>query len=319
MYIINVRAWGLASEVEELVTMITIPDLKGNEGQVLYILGNGFDLCHELPTRYSDFCDWLEHHGERDFVNLMEKIFPLENGVHTRWCNFENALGMCDVDLIYNDFYETPVNILADNAVELAVQNVVDIVSTTTAKIRPLMKEWINSIIIPSDASSQRFLLNKDDWFLNFNYTSTVENLYGIPNEHVCHIHGSVDSYNELITGHDKVLDDSHYFDTIDIVDVAKKKIVSFLNGLKKKQAYHYENCISFFLSLPKITDVVVIGHSLDSTDKYYFNKISSIIAEDARWHFSVYQPIDHHRISRFKKILPFLQNVNVWEFPLNP
>mgnify|MGYP003501408859 CR=1 FL=1 len=42
-----------------------------------------------------------------------------------------------------------------------------------------------------------KLLINpKDDLFLNFNYTKTLENLYGCNN--VCHIHGCIDNGEKL-------------------------------------------------------------------------------------------------------------------------
>ena len=38
---------------------VDLPDFKGQEKNMLYFVGNGFDLFHDLKTRYIDFHDWL--------------------------------------------------------------------------------------------------------------------------------------------------------------------------------------------------------------------------------------------------------------------
>lgn len=35
------------------------PELDAELSSNLYIVGNGFDIMHGLPTRYADFREWL--------------------------------------------------------------------------------------------------------------------------------------------------------------------------------------------------------------------------------------------------------------------
>ena len=57
----------------------------------LYILGNGGDLMHNLPTRYSDFAEFcMRNHAK--LYSDMEKCFPLLN-LDGLWANIETALG----------------------------------------------------------------------------------------------------------------------------------------------------------------------------------------------------------------------------------
>ena len=47
-------------------------------------------------------------------------------------------------------------------------------------------------------------LIIQDSIFINFNYTKTLENLYGINQSNILHIHGCIDKYEDLILGHGK-------------------------------------------------------------------------------------------------------------------
>ena len=54
------------------------------------------------------------------------------------------------------------------------------------------LQEWAMQIEIGKPAIHKWFLkkIQPDDLFLNFNYTKTLEALYGLPAKSVCHIHG---------------------------------------------------------------------------------------------------------------------------------
>lgn len=58
--------------------------------------------------------------------------------------------------------------------------------------VKKLFAEWVESIDIKVVSAKSRFstLLKSDDIFLTFNYTETLEDLYEVNKESVCHIHG---------------------------------------------------------------------------------------------------------------------------------
>lgn len=68
--------------------------MKGKKVK-LFILGNGLDLNHKLPTNYHpDFYDAAQRKGAIDFFR---KCFDVEN--IDLWNNFEKSLSECDFDL----------------------------------------------------------------------------------------------------------------------------------------------------------------------------------------------------------------------------
>ena len=85
----------------------------------LFILGNGFDKAHGLPTGYDDFRDYLELHNP-GFLIEFEKIhnyYPVEeerlspvaleerkNSIkETLWQNFELNLSKFDMETILDE------------------------------------------------------------------------------------------------------------------------------------------------------------------------------------------------------------------------
>ena len=67
----------------------------------LYIIGNGFDLKHKIPSRYSDFALYIANHD----ITLYEQIERCLKNLNTNglWSNFEAALGTQDYDELQKD------------------------------------------------------------------------------------------------------------------------------------------------------------------------------------------------------------------------
>ena len=55
---------------------------------VLYILGNGFDIEHELNCQYRHFKKYLEANDNNATLSTLISTFPLDY----EWNNFESAL-----------------------------------------------------------------------------------------------------------------------------------------------------------------------------------------------------------------------------------
>ena len=66
----------------------------------LYIIGNGFDIKHGLPSRYSDFAMYCE----QNFGDLYERINKLFTKISkdkdSLWSNFKHALGLPDESVL---------------------------------------------------------------------------------------------------------------------------------------------------------------------------------------------------------------------------
>ena len=59
----------------------------------LYIIGNGFDMHHDLPSGYWDFHKWLKEKN----AELVEQIDDLYDYSDNLWGNFEVELGNLDM------------------------------------------------------------------------------------------------------------------------------------------------------------------------------------------------------------------------------
>lgn len=86
------------------------------DSNLLYIVGNGFDLNHGMTTKCSNFRQWLVVDGRFDVIQELQKAFLTQkDGCYLLWSDFERALGEYDIDVVLNwnweDLYLTEYSI----------------------------------------------------------------------------------------------------------------------------------------------------------------------------------------------------------------
>lgn len=271
----------------------------------LFIFGNGFDIAHrtdnQLKTKYSDFRKWLiskcnnfikdkyydfelpayetnyrrlESYDESEFAEFFVRLIDEACEEDVDWNTFEDALGSLDWSLVLQNvedvydadgdlnYYKSETNhsILAQNCGE------------SNHILKDFFKEWI--LDINSDFSEvkrkqifEMLNFSSNDKFLVFNYTSTLEKLYGIQN--VFHIHGDASKYQELIVGHGY-----EYYEEINndpLNDEAYQVFEAIFNHYKKDTHTILDKNRSFFDSLSDIDALYIYGFSFGNVDDYYF------------------------------------------------
>ena len=265
---------------------IEFPDLKNQEKRTLYIIGNGFDLFHGIDSKYEDFYYWLNSNRHKDFVRDFQNIFPkLNTNPDFLWSNFEEAMGDYDLDELYQKYYVEPKDELDHIWAPDEWKKTSERINSTCKHLRPLMKEWAKHIKI-EDALPE-LELSKESWYLTFNYTTVLEDVYNIPSNHICHIHGHVNSNEDIIVGHDKnVYVDNIYADNFED-EQSKREIAKVMNEFVKHKDKQVKNNNLFFESIKDISHVVVLGHSLSKIDLLYFFRVLDHIQPKSNWHIS--------------------------------
>ncbi len=282
----------------------------------LYVIGNGFDLAHGVPSSYSKFRDWL---GRRSVLREMLETYIRNDAL---WWNLEEALADLDLDTPSMAIPEMldafgaydPDAQMADYyaAIDMAM-NPVD---TITNELPKKFRKWIESLSVDSSVKPLSGLVKPGAKYLNFNYTEFAETLYGAKG--VCYIHGSRKNRKaKLILGHS-------YKKYVPDVSV---KMPRFKDGFKRGMvnaafddamvhAGWYDQATtknsrqiikeheSFFDGLSDIDAVIVIGHSLSEVDMEYFEKICSEIHSDAKWIFSCHDAGGLKAINAFVKAM---------------
>lgn len=262
----------------------------------LYIIGNGFDLWHELPTSYDNFYVFA-----KGLLDEMESYYLFDMTHSGPWSDFENSLGLFEwqhfyeaynhIDVASDSFRPSEVYGLEDELTEQADRHV--------EAIKESFREWIEEI----DVSTVRQKLNlpKDASYLTFNYTSTLQSVYGIPGDKILHIHGQAGNYGELIFGHGETREEEP---ELDENGDSNRTMFSDAEGAAKYPFYAFQkpvnevlkNNLEFFESLDDILEITVIGHSFNKIDLPYFRKLANK-SNSAKWLVGTYKESDaiHH------------------------
>lgn len=241
----------------------------------LFILGNGFDKAHDIPCTYDDFCTFLKNCTNKelkDFAEKLEYIYRKED----LWKDFEKALGNPNLDTIRRINTLFDLNIFGKNF---------------ASNINQAFKEW--AMKLDNYDRKAIYNLSKEDLYLNFNYTSTLEIQYGI--DDVMHIHGFIgkalfDPNHKFIVGHGENVTK----DSIELVKETKKQTDKIIS-----------NNIEYFNSLKNknINYIKVIGFSYSDIDKNYFRKIMQVLP-NVKWILGYYSQSDKINAEKYKNEL---------------
>jgi hypothetical protein len=244
----------------------------------LFIIGNGFDLWHKLPTSYKDF--YKQHNKHLDQI---EHYFSCGLQEEELWSDFENVLGKFDESILIeeNDFMdfsgdEFPTQQMygLEDAVDNFSRNIInDITDSFT--------EWLRGISL--NKLAQQIVFPDQARYISFNYTSTLQQLYAIPETNVNHIHGSLGQSSNLIFGHTETVvhataeEDTYYTEAINHGRKVLEALQKPVNDIIKS------NLTPWLNKIDNISVITVIGHSLNNIDLPYFSRIVEKFP-DAYW-----------------------------------
>lgn len=277
------------------------PEIHPKAQEVLYIIGNGFDISHGINSRYRDFERWVEAKGNDRLIGMMDVFFSNE---HYLWADVETALGEYREEEIL-DYCKPDEEIDYDHM----MRSVAAIEDGPDWLFKPILDEflenftdWVDSIDISLARKQQH--LDSQSRYLTFNYTETLEMVYGIPDSNILHIHGSrIVAGDSYIMGHNNIKPDDLY-DTLNgelyFEQDTKNKIIGWMNELHKDTSSIIRHKDSFFSSLSGITHIVVLGHSVNKVDWPYFDEVKKSVSPDARWMFHYHSSEDKERIEAY-------------------
>ncbi|PRX20720.1 abortive infection AbiH-like protein [Paraburkholderia sp. BL18I3N2] len=280
--------------------------------RTLYVIGNGFDLWHGIPSSYSCFRDYVRLHG-RDVFDAVESYLPAGEN----WSDLEAAFGEIDVDHVIESlgqfmggYGDDDWSDSGHHDFQYEVERVVERLS---GGLRFLFGEWIRQLPIPTTTTVRRRLhsLDKEAIFLTFNYTKTLREIYGVADANVLHIHGNADlPDSELILGHAwhperrRSLNDRPDIEEIDVrLAEAHDILDDYFSQTFKPSAQIVQAHCDFFALMREVEEVVVLGHSLSDVDEPYFEAMLAVPAlRRARWTLACREDAEEksRRIHRF-------------------
>lgn len=282
----------------------------------LYVIGNGFDLAHGLPTSYQDFHSFLELTPNGiNFIESLEQFYL--SSPSNLWSDFEENLGLLSANDILEEMvqrrYEFNENFDYDSTDDSHIINFLrDEYFTELLKFDEYLHRWIVSIDDISVKHIKYELKGNDGIFITFNYTKTLEKVYSIEKKLIHHIHGSVDNspvmghgkeylkyFNEVEQNSDFLLEEfKHKMESIFemFYKDRKKDVSSFLKEMKK-------HMITF---TSEIDEIVILGHSLGKIDWPYFEYLQKEYPKSV-WSIGYYDTEDLKR----KKISVYEMGIN--------
>lgn len=286
----------------------------------LIVIGNGFDIVHHLPTKYSNFMNYLWSTDKAFYEQLTRYI--CEDDL---WNDFETALGELDdgevkemsqaVYLHYNEFQDDYRQVM-QKELEFSF------------KISEQLHKWIDSIDTGGRPILTSYILNNNNIFLNFNYTDTLEKVYGISEKNIVYIHGKASRDEELVLGHHntyayagkepvcltfKEMDEWFEFQMNKGIEEKEYdfQVEKYYNVTYKDTDGNIARHISFFESMRDISKIYILGHSLSETDFAYFIKIHSIVPAECIWNITYYSKRDKRNIESMARKIG-IKNVNL-------
>lgn len=293
----------------------------------LYIIGNGFDLHHGINSSYKNFQEWI-YENNPDVFEQVDEIYGFCDDEW--WSDFENQLASLDAIRYSSEIAsENRPDLTSDhcdrmwNDAQIEVENQLE---ELYSELRKCFREWIMQLTPPLESKKVNLII-QDSVFVNFNYTKTLENLYGINQHNILHIHGCIDENEDFILGHGKSYEEldslneeklpapPEDLDEYELSQFYEEQANSYelheqlarqaaINGIVS-QRKPVEDLIKknkdFFYSLSDITHIHVYGLSLSEVDIPYLNHILSIV-KYAIWEFSAYNNRNREQISNFCK-----------------
>lgn len=269
----------------------------------LFIIGNGFDLHHGIPSSYTDFADWLADVDLAVF-RAVEEYIPAQidsaGNALNAWSDLENNLANFDTDQIIeygNNFLPSyGADDWSDSGHHDHEYEIERITSLVSEKLHVRFVEWLRTLPIPEASAFPPPVrsIDRSGKFLSFNYTPTLQWLYGVRD--VLHIHGSLlDEASDIVLGHGWEPGDHESWesqvdeDTDTRVAGGYRLIDDYFRGTFKPTEKIIARNWRFFFSLADIEEIFVFGHSLAAVDRPYFERILRGVPQTANWTISYY------------------------------
>lgn len=262
----------------------------------LFIIGNGFDIAHKLKTKYTDFYKYLSKlypnakgeeiiipdcnmapdggydYNDNQIVNFIKCLVNLvEEG--TEWKNLEESVGKLDLSLCLDDVekvYDKEGDI-DDCKTAYNYEDASSYLVYPVQSITRFFEKWINQIKISKWKKKildfNKLIDEKNDYFLTFNYTDTLEIIYKA--KHVCHIHGSLGE--EFYFGHGV---DYNYYDDGHVPIGSEANFQTIHDYLKKNTLKALNIHQEFFNNMHDIKKIYSYGFSFSDVDLIYIREI---------------------------------------------
>ena len=269
---------------------------------LLYILGNGFDINLGLKTGYQDFYDYYKEdkNEDPDIIAMKESI---EKERYSTWSDLEEGLGKYTSQISRPDVFTKCLTDIKQSLIQF-------LNNQYEARCYELNSKKISEDLLTPEAYLNEQTANEYAFFLQsigsiipdnthvkvvtFNYTRTIEDLlsnrFGLVSR-ILHIHGQLaDSIVMGVSDMEQVSNDAFHGDR----DISEEFIKPDYNDA----CLNARN--SIFESMIDSADVIVLfGTSLGKTDRKWWRLIGERLIDKAYRVAVLYFPFDSKKDTR--------------------
>lgn len=289
----------------------------------LVIIGNGFDRDCGLQTSLSSYEAYFgkkyERVMEEEGIDSIDGRSPfhvtygqaLISQQHDFWSAYEENLGRPDFKSLRLMKVKEQERCLVD-----------------TKKLSDVVfRNWISETYESGRNRCRQGNVNPEAFFLNFNYTPTLQELFGADDKQVHHLHGRLREGQRIIVGHNAgarnrpqkewyddsepgqrcFIEDTYLYDTDKKTNWVKMRMtannVGQLSVNPAVSAGAPPNKHPF--ETHEVRQVTVLGHSINSIDMTYFTYIhNKTVMNKPKWVVSCYYDEDWYNAIRLKSNL---------------
>lgn len=276
----------------------------------LFVIGNGFDIGNKLHTSFDYFSKvlarlspdggfiWDLYQTHNPFELTKDNKIDRTTGI---WSDFENLLAKPNFESIDNIFTDFDYRYRSKSEIPHYIESF-KIINTA---LELFAQEAINQI--PSLDPNEKYITKFGDnaLFINFNYTSTLEDLYHINADNILHIHGAL-NHKPLIFGYpisDKEDDFSpEEYTKPRMIDYEEKRkgLENLKNYFESLYKEYDTKKLGNFISDMDILEIEMIGHAY-KVDFAYFDYLHKLFPE-AHWILNWFSDSDRENALKFKK-----------------
>lgn len=263
----------------------------------LFVIGNGFDLHHGLRTSFDDFKSFIDSNYDNILTKYLYHIDidgTIEEKRKIFWSDFENNISKVNSEALFEYaacYLEAPSlnekwreSYWGDYQYELSTALQFGL------EISEYLRKWIKNVELSIDDSiierEVREMFTSDSLFFSFNYTDTLERIYRIASDKVCHIHGCIIDSDPLICGGERPDFELPIAEEDFRIREGNSILTRWQQTVWKNADYNISQHYAFFDRLSDIDEVIVMGSSMGVVDIPYFTKIYRSIQSEAKWGF---------------------------------
>lgn len=318
---------------------------------ILYIIGNGFDLHHDVASSYKCFRDWLKKNNPE-----LYEVYSAICEYDALWSDFENSLAYVNRDYFINfaelflpDYSKDPNDWQAADIL-LAGDWARDKAYELISDLKSAFFKWIKSLKAPESYYRKKLYLDYDARFLTFNYTDFLESQYGITSSNILYLHGNRRfGKGSIVVGHgddDNAFDEwwnakqydkprftkkgKRYFKRDHAWKTYRSQLPEYENIAEGIQAYYEESRKpverilrdndAYFQDLYDVKTIYAFGFSFNPIDMPYIRRIIECNDDpgNIRWYISYYSDNEKSKLKSTLSDLGIDIENNVQFHPLN-